>query len=203
MMFRCPGLILELRKPEIADLDVLAGWIASQQFIDLVGGQRLPTPAAYRARAEEMLQENADDACPNKYLMSVDKRHGTPIGLAMICKIDWKNRHAECAYIIGNLDYRGTLASGDFNVTIYNYLFNHLHLNKVYGFVYAANEASLRINSFGGRMDGTLRQHRRADGGRQDMHVFSITRSEFAGFVERNARSVLRKHLAQGLIACP
>lgn len=203
MIFHFPGLVLDLRKPEISDIDILADWLASPDFIRHVDGPDLEDALAYRARVEEMLQENADESCSNKYLMAVHKSQGTPIGLAMICKIDWKNRHAEYAYVIGNQRYRGSLAAGDMNVTVYNYLFRELNLNKVYGYVFEDNIASLRINEFGGRLDGTLRKHLRRDGVRRDVRVFSITRQEFADFVQRNSKTVLRKHIARGLIKCP
>lgn len=202
MIFHFPGLVLDLRKPEISDLQTLSGWIALPDFINQVGGAELDGPTAYRTRAEQMLQQNADEQCTNKYLLAIDKAHGTPIGLVMLCKIDWKNRHAEYAYIIGNMRYRGSLATGDMNVTVYNYLFRELNLNKVYGFVFDANLASMRLNHFGGQLEGTLRRHRRHGQVIRDVHVFSITRDEFAGFIKRHADGVLRKHIKHGLIQC-
>jgi RimJ/RimL family protein N-acetyltransferase len=86
---------------------------------------------------------------------------------------------------------------------MYNYFFNHLNLHKVYGFVFAPNASSLRINLFGGSLDGTLRRHRRQDHGTVDVHVFSILAEEFSTFVRQHARTLMRKHLDRGLILCP
>lgn len=202
MIFRCPGLVVDLRKPEIFDIDVLASWLALPEFIDRVGGRRLASVDEYRAKAEQFLQENADESHPNKYLIAVDNQDGRPIGLVMLCRLDWRNRHAECAYIVGDRNARSTLASGDLNVTLYNYLFNHLGLNKVYGYVFASNNSSLRINGLGGQLEGTLRKHRKAGEVREDVHVFSLTRREFSEFVARHSSTLLRKHIAKGLIAC-
>ena len=202
MIFRCPGLVVDLRKPELTDLEVLAAWLALPEFIERVGGRRLRSADEYRAKAEQFLQENADESHPNKTLIAVDNQDGRPIGLVMLCRLDWRNRHAECAYIVGDRNARSTLASGDLNVTLYNYLFNHLGLNKVYGYVFASNSPSLRINSFGGQLEGTLRRHRKAGAAREDVYVFSLTRHEFSTFIARHSTTLLRKHIAKGLIEC-
>jgi RimJ/RimL family protein N-acetyltransferase len=150
-----------------------------------------------------MLQDNADDFSNNKYFLAEDRFTGHPVALAMLCKIDWKNRHAEYAYIIGERDYRAKLTAGDLNLILYNHFFNGLNLNKVYGFVFASNAVSHRMNSFGGACDGTLRMHRFQGSLPSDVCVFSITRAEFAGFVNRHADTLLKKHVTRGLIQCP
>lgn len=88
------------------------------------------------------------------------------------------------------------------NVVIYGYMFEELGLNKVYGFVYADNEASARINQFGGRIDGRLRRHQPDQKGWRDVIVFSITKEDFKNFIHKNANGVLRKHIARNLIRC-
>lgn len=203
MIFNIPGLVLDLRKPEISDIQTISSWIALPEFINQVGGLAFDTSAGYITRSEQILQENADEHCTNKYFLACDKVHGVPVGLVMICKIDWKNRHAEYAYIIGNQRYRGSLFTGDMNVIVYNYLFFGINLNKVYGFVFDENHAAMRINHFGGKLEGTLRRHRRYGTSTRDVHVFSITRAEFCIFIKHHASGVLRKHIARNLIQCP
>ena len=148
-----------------------------------------------------MLQDNADDRISNKFFLCEDRFSNRPLGLAIISKIDWKNRHAECAYIIGDSDYRGKLVGGDLAVTLYHYCFNNLNLHKVYGFVIDSNSASIRLNEFGGSYDGTLYNHRFSSGEyASDVRVYSITRKEFSHFVQTYAKTLLRRHIAKGLL---
>ena len=203
MMFTLPGLVITVRKPELDDIACIAAWLASPAYLDNIGGQRDMPFSHYESEACRILQDNANDQSNNKYYLAADRFSGKPIALAMLCKIDWKNRHAEYTYIVGDDSYRGKLAAGDLNMVMYNYFFNGLNLNKVYGYVFAPNAASLRLNLFGGRLDGTLRQHRRTGSGAVDVHVLSIMAGEFADFVREHAATLLKKHLERGLIAWP
>lgn len=201
MIFSLEGLVVNVRKPEIDDLACITRWLSSDAYLDNFGGIPLAEPAVYETQAEKILQDNADDSCPNKYYLVEDRFTSRPIALAMLCKIDWKNRHAEYAYIIGENQYRGKMFAGDLNVTLYNYFFNTLNLNKVYGFVVSGNMASQRMNSFGGSCDGTLRMHCFRDSGiAMDVKVFSITKNEFKDFVNEYADTLLRRHISRGLI---
>lgn len=202
MIFMLTGLTVALRKPELAEAPLLAAWLNSDDYVENIGGQTGQPQAAALAQVEQMLQDNADDFSPNKYLLAVHRRTEAPIALVMICKIDWKNRHAEMAYIIGDENARGGLAAGDINVVVYNHLFRDLNLHKVYGYVFDHNAASLRFGRFGGQHEGTLRRHRTRLGRASDVHVFSITRMEFDQFVAGHARTLLRRHIEQGLIQC-
>ncbi len=203
MIFQLPGLVVNVRKPEIADVARMAQWLSSDSYVDNFGGIRCSGPEFYEAQAERMLQDNADDLSSNKYFLAEDRFTGHPVALAMLCKIDWKNRHAEYAYIIGESNYRAKLIAGDINVILYNYFFNGLNLNKVYGYVVASNTLSHRMNSFGGSQDGTLRMHRFKGSVATDVHVFSITKTGFTGFVNKHVNTFLKKHVTRGLIKWP
>jgi RimJ/RimL family protein N-acetyltransferase len=199
MIFLHQGLTLVLRKPELGDVNVLAHWIDSTEFSTLV--ENIPEKSRVTGieRANSMLQSNADDRSNSKYLLAVDKLTSEPVGLAIICRIDWKNRHAQYSYIIGNPRFRGSLAAGDMNVTVYNYLFAEWNLHKVYGYVFDGNTISARLNLFGGSFDGKLRRHEPINGDYKDVQLFSILQHEFRDFVKANATGVLRKHVAKGL----
>lgn len=201
MIFQLPGLMVNIRKPEIADIPRMAQWLSSDGYIENFCGTRTADFSFYEKQAMDMLQKNADDFSGNKYFLAEDRFSGRPIGLAMLCKIDWKNRHAEYSYIVGEIDYRSKLVAGDVNMVLYNHFFNNLNLNKVYGFVVDANAVSQRMNGFGGSHDGTLRMHRIGSSGvATDVHVFSITKSSFSDFVNKHAHTLLAKHIARGLI---
>ncbi len=200
MIFHLSGLVVSVRKPEISDLPCLEQWLACDAYLDNIGGTHNMDQAHYRQLAENMLQENANDYSSNKYYLVQDRFTGQAIGLGILCKIDWKNRHGEYSYIIASEVHRSKIAAGDLNVVMYNYFFNDLNLNKIYGYVFANNAASLRLNLFGGKLDGTLRAHKTKDGVATDVHVFSILKKEFATFVNQYGNSLLKKHIDKKLI---
>lgn len=203
MIFTLPGLVINVRKPEIGDIACISVWLASPAYLDNIGGGRGMPRSHYETKACRMLQENANDQSGNKYYIAEDRFSGKPIALATLCKIDWKNRHAEYTFIVGDDGYRTKLAAGDLNVVMYNYFFNSLNLNKIYGYVFAPNAVALRMNLFGGSLDGTLRRHRWMGSGAVDVHVLSVMAIEFADFVRLHANTLLKKHLERGLIAWP
>lgn len=203
MIFHTPGLLIDLYKPNPADLDCMSAWLELPEFVSHVGGRVFDSPSQYRSYAEHLLQSNADDASGGtKVLLARTRAEGTPVGMALLSQIDWRNRHAQCSYIIGDPGHRTTLVAGDFNVTLYHCLLRQLGFNKIYGYVYASNPASMRFCEFGGRLEGTLRGHRAVQRGREDVHVYSMTQQDFTEFVRRNATGVLRKHISRGLLVC-
>jgi RimJ/RimL family protein N-acetyltransferase len=201
MMFKLPGLLVTIRKPEVEDISIIARWLSDEAYLDNFFVGAAPDGQAKIQQAERMLQDNADEACVNKYFLVEERFSGRPAALAMLCKIDWKNRHAEYAYLIGAERYRTKLIAADINIILLNHFFHDLNLNKVYGFVAVSNAASLRLNHFGGKHDGTLRMHRfRGASISADVEVFSITKHDFVDFVGRHAQSLLKKHLVRHLI---
>ncbi|WP_426103513.1 GNAT family N-acetyltransferase [Massilia sp. TSP1-1-2] len=200
MIFQLPGLVICVRKPELADLDCLTRWVSTEAYLNNIGGPGAHHAGQARLRAEQMLQDNADDHSPNKYFLAEDRFTREPVGLAMLCKIDWRHRHAEYTYLVGDEANRSKLAAGDLNMVMYNHCFNHLNLRKLYGYIFDTNAASLRMISYGGQLDGTLRRHRVRAGVASDVHLFSILDSEFAAFVNKHAATLLKKHIERGLI---
>ncbi len=201
MIFALRGLIVKVRKPEIGDIERIAKWLSSDLYLENFGRIRKLESLEYIKQAEKILQDNANDFCPNKYYVVEDRFKKRPVGLAMLCKIDWQNRHAEYAYIIGERECRGKMFAGDLNITLFNYFFHGLNLNKVYGFVLSGNKASQRMNNFGGSHDGLLRMHQFQNSGvAADVHVFSTTKREFEIFVSEQADTLLRRHISRGLI---
>jgi len=90
MKWQRDGLILDLRKPELDDLDILTHWIGSPDFVKQVAGTPSESNDGARAMAERIVQNNADDQCLNRAFLAVDRQDETPIGLVLICNIDWK-----------------------------------------------------------------------------------------------------------------
>lgn len=203
MIFQLRGLMVNIRKPEIEDVACIARWLSSDAYINNFSRRHGMKLSFYTEQAEEMLQSNANDFSPSKCFLIEDRFSGLPVALATLCKIDFRNRHAEYAYIIGESHYREKMIAGDLNIILYNHFFNNLNLNKVYGFVVSGNISSYRIHDFGGSHDGTLKMHRFTESSlAADVDIFSITKTEFSVFIKKYANTLLKKHIDRGLIEC-
>jgi hypothetical protein len=51
MIFRIPGLMVNVRKPEITDLGRIAQWLSSDEYLDNIGGTRGMESRFYEAQA--------------------------------------------------------------------------------------------------------------------------------------------------------
>ena len=202
MIFQIPGLVVNIRKPEISDTSTISMWLASSEYLENVGGRPDMPQKFYENQVRDMLQENANDYSNKKFFVAVDRASGNTIALAILSKIDWRNRHAEFTYIIGDENFKMSLVSGDVNIILYNFFFHNMNMHKIYGYVFAPNARAHRLNSFGGRLDGVLKKHKLAAGHATDMHVYSLTKTEFNIFVNKYADSLLKRHVSRGLIKC-
>lgn len=81
-----------------------------------------------------------------------------PIGVINLASIDTVNRRCTAGYYIGNLEYRSVGAIVP--AYIYNYVFNDLKLNKIYGEVLEENTGVMHLHKlFGYETVGVMRQH--------------------------------------------
>ncbi len=202
MIFNMPGLLTSVRKPEFSDLTYLRRLLSLDIYASNLGGKEGMTDEYYETQAIKMLEDNANDQSINKYYLIEERFKKAPIGLSILTQIDWKNRHAEHSYIISDKKYRSKLFAGDINAVMHNYFFYQLNLNKIFGYIFDNNRAAIRMMDFGSKYDGLLRKHRVQRSTSTDVHVFSITETEFADFVQKNANGLLKKHIARGIIRC-
>ena len=203
MIFEIAGLFIVVRKPEIADLPVLSRWLASELYCTNMGGVPSMSEQFYHEQACAMLQANANDRSDKIVYLVFDRFTQQAVALSLLSQIDWKNRHAEHSYLVGEESYRSKMVAGDLNMVMNNYFFSQLNLNKIYSFIFDFNQAALRLTGFGGSAEGILKQHRRYNGVAMDVHVYSITSREFSEFVHQHAAGLLRKHIHYGLLPAP
>ncbi|NRA59973.1 MAG: GNAT family N-acetyltransferase [Psychrobium sp.] len=193
------GLFIKLRKIEPEDIDLVVIWLNSDEFKKNLYSIRTSTESSCSDVVVGFIKENADDFKTNKYLIIESKSSGKAIGLVFVNNIDWKNRNAEYNYIIGDESNRNGVYGGDTAISVCYYLFNHLNLNKIIGYTYEFNKKAQRINNYGSKLEGVLKQHHRYGGQYIDVFINGLTRTNFELFLSQHKNSLLRKHYNRGI----
>jgi RimJ/RimL family protein N-acetyltransferase len=97
------------------------------------------------------------------------------IGNCGIFAIDHKNRSAELGIIIGEKDYWGKGYGTDAVLTLLNFAFGEVNLNRVYLRVFAYNQRAIRAyEKCGFQHEGTARQALFREGQYHDVHYMAI-----------------------------
>lgn len=104
-----------------------------------------------------------------------------PIGIFII-KLRAEDSTMLVTHLLGNKEWRGTGASREASIGIFDYFFNALGFEKAKANVKPANKAMKWLLLNGGwRQEAHLVKHlrRKTDGGRDDLYVFGILADEW------------------------
>ena len=192
------GLLLTLRKPEEADIPVLANWLQDEEFIRNLYGFPYQTHSDVTKKAFSMLNQNAKDTTSSLTLLAENSKK-EPIGLVLYQALDWKHRNVEMNNAIGHATHRQSLYGPDLYLLGLAYAFAELNLHKVFGYTYPTNTPAQKLNQFAAKTSGILRSHIYQDGRYQDMVVFSILKRDFRSFLECNRQGIVRKFIQCGM----
>ena len=110
------------------------------------------------------------------------------IGTANLVDINWKDRNASHGLLIGDQSARGKGYAADTIMAIMRYAFEELGLNRLETTIIAYNDASLGVymNRCGWKQEGVQREWYFRKNRYWDRFVMGITRSEYAGLMEKN-----------------
>ena len=112
----------------------------------------------------------------------IELASGQPVGMLSLLDIDRVNRRAEPArFLIGEPDsVPGMPVAVEAMKLLYEYAFNELKLNRVYGTVVAENRLMLKWQKFlGMREEGILRQHYFIGGEFRDAICLAMLEDEY------------------------
>lgn len=193
------GLILMLRKPEKEDMSVITTWLGDELFLKNLYGSPIDSYQNRFQRVHQFLNENAKDFSKNITLIAVDKIKQLPVGLLMFNHINWKHRNAEMNAAIGDPKFRNAIYGVDLYLLGLLISFFELNLHKIFGYTYTSNEAALKLNNFGGKVNGTLKKHVYRNGKFIDIVTHSILKKEFLSFIDEQKDKLLRKHTKRGV----
>lgn len=102
------------------------------------------------------------------------------IGVVSLDPIDWRNRHAEWAFYIGETSYRGRGHGVEAEFLLLKHAFSQLNLERLYCKVLADQQDVISLHRrFNFRHEGTLRSHVYCEGEYRDLIIMGIMREEF------------------------
>lgn len=105
-----------------------------------------------------------------------DNRH---VGNVSLQNIDWINRCAEFAIIIGEQEYTGRGIATEAGKLIVNHGFEKLNLNRIWLGVHEANEAAIKVyKKIGFTEEGRFKQRFFQNGKFYDSIIMSIVKNE-------------------------
>ena len=94
------------------------------------------------------------------------------IGKCGFTRVNWKNRLAELAILIGEKDYRGKGYGADAIEILCRFGFDEMNLHKIKAVVFSFNEAALRCyEKCGFEREGLLKQEMYREGAYHDVVV--------------------------------
>lgn len=162
---------IELRRVTENDLEVLMNWRNSEEISQTLFTNVKLTMEDQR-RWFEKLQK--DDTQIRWIVFADDK----PIGSMYLVDIDYVNKRCEHGWFIAEKEYRSFPFALSLRWNMYDYVFDRLNLNRLYGYVMDNNKGVIKLIKIGGpEMEGTLKEHVCKDGVYHDVAVFGITKS--------------------------
>lgn len=115
-----------------------------------------------------------------KDFIVVDKESDSPIGYAGLLNIDLRTLKAESYLGIGEKEYQGKGLGREIRMSLLNYAFYQLGLNKVYSYVWDQNNKMIELNKkCGFKIEGLLREDIFSHGELRNRYIMGILKSDF------------------------
>jgi len=137
----------------------------------------------------QMSLKEAYDWCDNaarqrnkdiKWIIEVKNRVNMIVGFTGLYNIDFVNKNAESAILIGNKNYWGMGIGQKALKLKINFSFDYLGLNLVYAYILQNNEASIKLyEKLGFEKEGVLRKRVYRYGKWNDLVILSLLRSKW------------------------
>lgn len=167
--------ITGLRSIEKEDLRLIQSWRNSSYMRQFFREYR----ELSMTHIEDWYAKMIADRCFEMFCI-VDMQGGQAIGVAGLTYIDYVNRHADVHFYIGEEEaWIDSRFSSEAFMSLRDYGFNILNLNKLWAEVYSNDKKKLRfLRSHGFKVDATLRQHYYFNGEYLDSHILSVLKEE-------------------------
>lgn len=110
----------------------------------------------------------------------VVRNNGTPIGSLYFTDIDRKNQRCESGWFVADKTGLQLTDIMALQQNSYDYAFDVLGLNRIYGYVMDTNKGLLRLLACCGIIkEGTLSEHVIKDGVKHDVYVIGLTKTKW------------------------
>lgn len=171
----CPtlhGRFVDLRPLQVEDAQVTFDWRQSERAVLLNKGATTVGDQAEWIRSRPT----------NEYNFLIALKDGTPVGMLSLVGVNLTNRHAEPArFLIGEEQRaRGVPAAVEAMKLLYEFAFETLKLNRLFGTVVAKNRRMATWQKYlGMQEEGVMRQHYYIAGEMQDAIMMGLLVSDY------------------------
>ena len=164
------GHFVRLRAFERHDVDANHAFVNDLETMQhMVSG--IPFPASMEDEYRWLEQQTSYSR--GEYQFAVEDFEGSLVGRCGVIRLDWKNRVAELAIMIGT-PYRGRGYGKEAMGLLCDFCFKEMNLHKLKVSVFAFNKAAIRTYEKNGFVqEGTLRQEIFRNGQYQDVVILS------------------------------
>lgn len=165
-----------LRAIELDDYKKSIIWRQDPEIWDMVVGRRY----FVSEEAEKQWVAKADSSSDNLKLAICEKATGIYIGNIYLSNIDFFNKSASLAILIGDKSYWGAGFGGESILLILKYAFYDLGLERVESRQLLYNKGSIRVHEkCGFKTEGRLRMAAFKNGELQELNLMSVIREDF------------------------
>lgn len=170
------GERVRCRAIEVEDLGLLMKWHNDPAIARMLVGWSFPLSMAGQ---KPWFERSLSDTSTRRFIVeTLDTAR--PIGMTGLREIDWKNRSAQTALLIGE-NCRGQGYGTDAIMAIMRYAFLELGLNRLWSEILEYNRASYRayVEKCGWKVEGKLRESVYREGRFHDTYRVAVLRSEY------------------------
>lgn len=162
------GNLVRLRAFEASDLDAEHAFVNDLSTLQqMMSG--IPFPASYADEQQWLSQQTSYTR--GEYQFAIEDFEGYMVGRCGVTKLDWKNRVAELAIMIG-APYRRRGYGKEAMALLCDFCFKEMNLHKLKVSVLAFNEAAVKCYEANGFVrEGLLRQEVFRDGKYRDVVI--------------------------------
>ncbi|OAB38631.1 acetyltransferase [Paenibacillus macquariensis subsp. defensor] len=167
-----------LREYRDSDLDHIRQWVNDPEITNTLSDNFLYPHSKYET--ESFFRMMVEGKSSNKSFIIAVKDSLEYIGQIDLYKIDWKNRFAHLAVVIGRKEYLGKGYGSDAIRILQKFTFEELNLNRIELEVYEYNERAYKCYlKCGFKEEGRYRNKIYNKGKYRDSICMSILRSEY------------------------
>jgi diamine N-acetyltransferase len=166
------GEYVDLRPLDRADAEVTLRWRQSVRA-------RLLNPGAATVEEQAAWIGSRPDS---EYNFIIALKSGTPVGMLSLVGVNTMSRHAETArFLIGEEDaVRGIPAAVEAMKLLYEFAFDRLELQRIFGNVTADNMLMVKWQKYlGMKEEGRMRRHHFLNGKFQDAIILGLLVEEY------------------------
>lgn len=146
---------ITLRKIHEDDLELIMYWRMSPEVTNYMYTDPVLT-IEDQIKWYKKVMENKE--YEKYWIINLDR--SIDLGLMSINHIDYQNKHASWAYYIASTEARGKGLGRVLECNIYDYVFDHLNLNKLWCEVFEFNDKVIKIHEkFGSKIEGKFYDH--------------------------------------------